>query len=282
MRGNSITFEVTDENRFFDYLCTMTQTLGTQPSQNSFPEALKNWRKLRRLSQMDLALEADVSSRHISFLETGRSKPSREMVSRISDALNLPLALRNQLLAHAGFASRYPSTAWDANEMMPVRDALAYTLERHDPYPAFALDRVWTIFQANEAAKRLFGPLGVEEGSNGLELLMSDALPLAVENWPQVAHHTAQRLRTESAALGGVKELDEASQHLSKVAVGDEHSFKPVIPTVYRMGATRLALFSTLAQFGTPVDLTLDDLKIELFFPADAETKALLLQMAKD
>lgn len=241
-----------------------------------FPDTLRHWRRTRRLSQLALALEADVSARHISFLETGRARPSREMIGRLGTALDLPLTARNQLLTDAGFAALYPGRRWDAVDMAPVRAAMDHMLTRHAPYPAFAVDRLWTILNLNAPAARLFGTLGLETGASLLDLMISDTLPSLIENWPQIAHHTAQRLRTESAAQGGVAELDRTAAHLARVPQPAGETLGPVVPTIYRMSDTRLSLFSTIAQFGTPEDLTLDDLRIELFFPADEETKAVL------
>ena len=262
----TITSQVSDAPLSNAYANPMTQ----------FPQTLKTWRKARHFSQLDLALEADVSARHISFLETGRSQPSRDMIARLGDALHLPLATRNQMLTHAGFAPRYPSRAWDAAEMAPVRAALDHTLHSHAPYPAFAVNRLWKVLRLNAPAEKLFGLLGIVEGGSLLDLITSDALPKMIENWPEVAHHSAQRLRTESAAQGGVPELDAAAELLAKTPAPKEPSLGPVIPTIYQAGPLRLSLFSTVAQFGTPEDIALDDLKIEMFFPADAQTEAAL------
>lgn len=248
---------------------------------NQFPETLKTCRAARRLSQLDLALEADVSARHISFLETGRSQPSREMIGRLGEALQLPLATRNLMLVNAGFAPQYRKRDWDAAEMSPIRTALEHTLTNHHPFPAIAVDRLWNIVRANDMALRLFGLLGISEGSSLLDLVLSDVIPQLIENWPEVAHHSAQRLRMESANQGGIEELERAAETLSKVCKNPVQSQSPVIPTVYRFGDQRLALFSTIAQFGTPVDLALDDLKIELFFPADESTGHALVEIAK-
>ena len=245
-----------------------------------FPQTLKTWRRTRRLSQLDLALEAQVSARHISFLETGRARPSREMIARLGDTLSLPLSVRNQMLTQAGFAMRYAGSSWDDAQMKPVRAALDHMLDNHWPYPAFAVDRLWNVVRINAPATQLFGPLGIQVGASLIDLVLSEQMPDMVENWPEVAHHSAQRLRTESAAQGGVQRLDEAAEQLSKVPLAAPLSRGPVMPAIYRAGGLRLSLFSTIAQFGTPEDLTLDDLKIEMFFPADAETKALLEQMA--
>lgn len=248
---------------------------------NPFSETLKTWRQARRFSQMDLALEADVSARHISFLETGRAQPSREMIARLGDALQLPLATRNMMLTHAGYAVQYRERRWNADEMAPIRMAVEHTLKRHSPYPAIAIDRLWTIVQANEPAEKLFGFIGATVGSSMIELILSDTIAQLIENWPEVAHHAAQRLRIESTAQGGVPEFEHAAAQLSKVPWRPEPAENPVVPTIYRFGDQRLSLFSTIAQFGTPTDLTLDDLKIELFFPADESTDQFLRAQAQ-
>lgn len=232
------------------------------------------------MSQLDLSTEANVSARHISFLETGRSHPSPEMIGRLGDALQLPLTIRNQMLTDAGFAARYPTRPWEAESMAPVRMAVDHMLQSHSPYPALALDRLWRVLQMNQAAKALFGLVGLEGGGSLLELMVSDTLPPVVENWPEVAHGAAQRLRTESTAQGGVPELDRVADQLTRRAGlrRDARATEaaPVLSTVLRMGDMRLSLFATIAQFGTPEDLALDDLKIELYFPADEATKQAL------
>ncbi|MEL6467465.1 MAG: helix-turn-helix transcriptional regulator [Pseudomonadota bacterium] len=245
-----------------------------------FPGILRTWRKARRLSQLELAGEAEVSARHISFLESGRAHPSRNMIDRLSDALTLPLDARNQMLTHAGFAARYPSRAWDTAEMAPIRAAVDHMLTVHAPYPALAVDRLWTILDMNHPAASLFSGLGMGSGDSLLDLMMSDTLPPLVENWPDVARHACQRLRTESAAQGGVPALDRVANHLGAVQGRTQMATSPVIPTILRMGNTRLSIFATIAQFGTPEDVALDDLKVELYFPADATTDAALRAMA--
>ncbi|MEL6452198.1 MAG: helix-turn-helix transcriptional regulator [Pseudomonadota bacterium] len=247
---------------------------------SDFPGTLRTWRKARRLSQLDLAGEAEVSSRHISFLEQGRARPSREMVARLSDALALPLDARNQMLTHAGFAARYPARAWDAADMARVRAAVDHMLARHAPYPALAVDRLWTVQAMNGPAAALFGSVGLVTGGSMLDLMVSDVAPQVIENWPDVAHHACMRLRTESAAQGGVPALDRVADHLGRVPGPRGDATQPVIPTILRVGDQRLSIFATLAQFGTPEDVTLDDLKVELYFPSDAATEAALRQMA--
>ncbi|MEM7744614.1 MAG: helix-turn-helix transcriptional regulator [Pseudomonadota bacterium] len=241
----------------------------------SFPNTLRHWRGLRRFSQLDLAEEAGISTRHLSFLETGRARPSRDMVLRLGETLELPLEARNAMLTAAGFAARYRSSDWTEADMTPVRAAIARTLSNHMPFPALALDRLWRIQQANPAALMLFAPFGIGEGGSLLELMMSEALPLAIENWPEVAHHAAQRLRVESAAEGGIAEFAAAIAHLEAVPRPVHLPRTPVIPTILRQGDVRLSLFATIAQFGTPEDLSLGSLKIELYFPMDEATEAI-------
>lgn len=237
------------------------------------------WRKTRRYSQLDLANEADVSSRHLSFLETGRANPSREMISKLGEALSLPLAVRNQMLAEAGFAARYPQRSWEAEEMAPVRAAVKHLLDQHHPYPAIAIDRHWTIMQMNPAATQLFALLGAGIGSSMIDTLLDPQVQANIENWPEVAHHALHRLRTESASRGGDAKLNDAIQALAKTPAPQQPCLMPVVPTVFRQGDLRLSLFTTIAQFGTPEDLALDDLKIELFFPSDDATEAILKAM---
>ncbi|MEX0311081.1 MAG: helix-turn-helix domain-containing protein [Tateyamaria sp.] len=246
-----------------------------------FANTLRTWRKARRFSQLDLAGEADVSARHISFLESGRARPSRDMIGRLSDALMLPLDARNIMLTHAGFAARYPARAWDADDMAPIRAAVDHMLAAHGPYPALALNGVWTVLRMNPSALVLFGALGVQPGDSLLDLMMSDTPPQVIENWPDVAHHAAQRLRTESAAQGGIAALDRAADHLAAVDAPQEPTAGPVIPITFNTGTMRLSLMATIAQFGTPHDVTVDDLKVELYFPTDEASAGVLKALAK-
>ncbi|NQY95664.1 MAG: helix-turn-helix transcriptional regulator [Henriciella sp.] len=245
-----------------------------------FADALKTWRKARRYSQLELAHEAEVSSRHLSFLETGRAKPSREMIQRLGDALGLPLAVRNHLLAQAGFAARYPQREWSSAEMAPIRQAVDYTLRQHAPYPAIAVDRHWTILQMNAPAEQLLSLIGARVGLSLLDLMLNEPVQAMIENWPEVAQHMVQRLRVESASRGGDPKLDDVIEALAHMPAPETDPVGPVIPTIYRAGDLHLSLFTTIAQFGTPEDLALDDLKIELFFPADEATRVTLESLA--
>lgn len=245
-----------------------------------YSDLLKQWRKQRRMSQLDLAIEADVSARHISFLETGRSRPSPDMIVHLSEVLGVPMDACNQMMRATGFVPRYAATPLDDAAMAPIREAVSWTLDRHAPYPGLALDRLWKIIQLNAPAAKLFAPLGVGEGESLLDLVTNPMMPELVENWPEVAHHTMLRLRAESAAAGGIPELETAIQSLSKHAqMSDDAPTGPAVPTVYCFGDQRLSLFGTIAQFSSINDETLDDLRLELFFPADLESAEWLASM---
>ena len=253
--------------------------------QASFGTELRDWRTRRRLSQLDLGLQANVSARHISFLETGRARPSRPMVIQLCESLEVPRTARNALLSAAGFAPAYRQRELAEDEMAHVRAAVDWTLERHAPFPAFALDKHWTILRANPTAALLLAAANLNEGDCLLDV-MSDTTLMGeiLENPEEVMHHMAIRLRTESAHLGGDPILDEAAERLAK-AVGDhapgiEGPLPPVIPTRYKAGGGVLTFFSTLAQFGTAEDIALAELKIEMMFPADEATRETLLAMA--
>ncbi len=247
-----------------------------------FPQGLKDWRRLRRLSQLRLALEAEVSPRHLAFLETGRARPSRQMVLRLAEVLALPRGDCNGLLAAAGFAAQYPALPLDAAELAAARRAMDWTIARHAPYPALILDRLWVIVAMNDPAQRLFGPAGLLPGVSMLALMATPGLPgQLIENWGEVGHHTLGRLRAESAAAGGIPQIDRAVAALA--ADPDVAAWRPtgggrvVIPAVYRLGQARLPLISTNARFGTAEEVVLADMKIELMIPDGPDAEALLL-----
>ncbi len=247
-----------------------------------YPGLLKEWRKRRRMSQLDLATEADVSARHISFLETGRSRPSPDMILHLSDVMDIPVDARNQMMRAEGFAARFPVTPLDDDAMEPIRDAMEWTLKQHEPYPGMVLDRVWRVVRLNGPAELLFAPLGIKTGRSLLSLVTSPMMAELVENWPEVAHHTVLRLRSESANVGGLPELDAAARALAPFAKAkNERAVGPTVPAVYRFGDRRVSMFGTIAQFSTVTDVTLDDLKIELFFPSDEPTAAFLRSLPK-
>lgn len=253
--------------------------------ETAFGSVLKDWRGQRRMSQLDLGLEANVSARHISFLETGRAKPSRPMVLHLCETLSVPRGARNSFLNAAGFAPVYKSRTLDEKDMAHVRAAVDWTLSRHDPFPAMALDRHWVIVKANRAAQILLMGAGLSEGDSLLTALADPRIMTStLENWQEVAQHMAARLRTESEYLGGDDVLETAAAGLIQALELD--GYKPtaelpaVVPTRYHAGGAVLSFFSTLAQFGSAEDIALAELKIELMFPADDETRNALFQMA--
>jgi DNA-binding XRE family transcriptional regulator len=248
---------------------------------HDFPTALRHWRRTRRLSQLDLASEAEVSPRHLAFLETGRSRPSRGMVLRLAEVMGLPRGDQNGLLTAAGFAPQFPALPLVAEEMAQVRAAMGWMIDRHAPYPALILDRLWRIVALNTPARQLFGPAGFAEGTSLLAAMTDLTLFAAlIENWVEVGHHTALRLKAESARAGGIADLDRAAAVLSAdpgiAAFQPKATGRAVLPTIYRIGDQRLAVFSTYAQFGAAEEVALSDMKIELMFPADASASAIL------
>lgn len=235
------------------------------------------------MSQLDLATEADVSARHISFLETGRSRPSPDMILHLSDVMDIPVDARNQMMRAEGFAARFAATPIDDVAMAPIRRAVEWTLKQHEPYPGMVLDRVWTVVRLNKPAEMLFAPLGIKAGQSLLSLVTAPVMAELVENWPEVAHHTMLRLRSESANAGGLPELDAAAQALAPHAKTQRDRFVgPTVPAIYRFGNQRVSMFGTIAQFSTVTDVTLEDLKIELFFPSDENSDAFLRSLSSD
>ncbi|MGX9354979.1 MmyB family transcriptional regulator [Roseobacteraceae bacterium S113] len=238
----------------------------------SFAETLKSWRAQRRWSQLDLAAEAGISSRHLSFLETGRARPSRGMVLRLCDTLEMPLEARNRMLTDAGFATIYGNRAWSDAQMAPIRQAVERILHSHMPYPGLAIDGDWCVQAFNPSAARLFGQFGVGVGDSLVDLMLSEHLPAVVENWGDVARNVVSRLRVESRAQGGNARLDAAADALAKTARAPRDAPSPVVPITLNLPGGHLSMFATLAQFGTPEDAALEELKIELYFPMDDAT----------
>jgi transcriptional regulator with XRE-family HTH domain len=246
-----------------------------------FAQVLKEWRGRRRMSQLDLGLTANVSTRHVAFLETGRSRPSREMVIQLAEALEVPRPARNTMLNAAGFAPAYRARALDASDMAVVREALDWMVARHDPYPALAIDRHWAVVSANQTATALLGAFGIGVGGSLIDALCEPGRGAQMlENWAEAGHHMLMRLRTESAHHGGDQVLDTAAARLSEDpeirCFTPLAPLAPVIPVRYRAGSAVLSFISTIAQFGTVEDIALADLRIELLFPADEATRDFL------
>lgn len=251
----------------------------------AFGQQLKDWRGRRRMSQLQLALAADVSARHVAFLETGRARPSRGMVLKLGEALDMPLSARNLMLDAAGFNGQFSARPLDSDAMAPVRAAIRHMIDRHAPFPALVFDRHWVVIDANGPAEALLSFLRIARGESLLSVLTEPGRGAElVENWAELAGHFFSRLRIESAHLGGDPVLDLAASQLAQdPALGDVHprsEAPPVLPIRLRIGGGVYALFSTITQFGTASDIALCDLKIEMFFPADSAAETLFRTLA--
>lgn len=251
-----------------------------------FGELLKKWRVVRRLSQLDMSLEADVSAKHISFLETGRAKPSREMVLRLADVLNMPFINQNQLLAAAGFSNQFQKRRMSEEEMRPVRNAITRTMENHSPFPAVILDKHWNVVDANKCGRIMLEQLGVQLGASLLDATVKpDGLRNVIENWPQVHGFLLSRLRIENDYLGGddvlIKAIEVLGNMQPDLRYEDDSPLPPVLPMKICFGEQNISLFSTIAQFGSAEDLALSEYRLELFFPFDDETEVFLTQLGE-
>ena len=265
-----------------------------------FGGLLREWRGLRKLSQLELALQAGISQRHLSFLESGRSRPSREMVLGLSETLDIPLRERNALLTAAGFATLYRERSLQVAEMEPVRRALELTLKHHEPYPAVVVDRDWNLVMQNTASQRFFGLLGdpaviwartcPDGRPNVMRLTFHpEGLRPFIANWELLGPAMLNRLRREAAMLSGPHGLSALLEELlaypgipDQWRIPDwEHPLTPILPMALQKDGLSCSLFTMIAMFGTPQDITVDELRLETFFPADEPTDQLLQQLAR-
>ncbi len=246
--------------------------------ERSFGDVLRDWRQTRRMSQLDLALAAEVSARHVSFLESGRAEPSRAMTLKLAAALDMPKAAANEALRAAGFAAVFPVLPPNAVDLAPVRRAISMTLKAHNPYPGIAINRGWDIVEANECAAALFAALGA--GPNMIEFLIFLGGLDIVENWEETAYLALLRLRSEIGHLGGDNRLQDYASRLAahpRLKGADVSSIdldQAVIPTIFRVGDKRLSVFSTIAAFGSVQEVAASEIRIELMYPANEETAA--------
>lgn len=248
-------------------------------------EQLRAWRGRRRLSQLDLALEADISARHLSFLETGRSRPSRGMLLRLAERLHIPARERNRLLVAAGFAPASPERSLDDPALAAARAAVERVLAAYEPFPALAVDRHWQLVAANAGlAPLLAGIAGhlLAPPVNVLRLsLHPEGVAPRIVNLAQWRAHVLKRLG-EQIDVSGDTVLAALRDELLAYPGGDgdgeeaETMGGVAVPLVLRSEAGTLSFLSTITVFGTPVDVTLSELAIEAFLPADAATAALL------
>jgi transcriptional regulator with XRE-family HTH domain len=262
---------------------------------SDFGPLLKHWRNARRLSQLALSAEAAVSLRHLSFIETGRASPSRAMVLKLAEVLDVPLRERNALLLGAGFAPVYQESEMDAPTLAAVRGALDTILAQQEPFPALVMDRGWDIRYANAGAVRFFdflrdGRTAVSPGPANVlrRMFHPDGVRPLVENWQEVAEALVRRVRRE--AIGGA--TDERARRILDEVLGypgvpeslrsldTSTPVLPVVPIRYACGGRRFAYFSTVTTLGTPQDVTLQELRIECFFPMDDATRSQAHQLA--
>lgn len=249
---------------------------------------LREWRQRRRLSQLELASLADISSRHLSFMETGRALPSRAMLLRLSDRLDVPLRRRNALFAAAGYASIYSERRLDDPALDDARRAMELVLRGHEPYPALAVDRHWNMQSANNALTGLLegvAPALLQAPVNVLRLsLHPEGAAPRILNLGQWRAHLLHRLRQQIATSGDpVLEalLTELSGYPAPVDAGNAPDPAGiVIPLRLMTEAGELSFISTTTVFGTPVDVTVSELAIESFFPADAATAEILRSLS--
>jgi transcriptional regulator with XRE-family HTH domain len=258
----------------------------------TFPSRLVWWRKRRGLSQLQLALAAGCSQRHVSFLELGRTKPSREMVLRLSTALDVPLRHSNELLLAAGYAPVWNETDLGAQILTPIRSALDYILTQQEPFPAVVVDRRWNLLQANKGAVALVGFL-VGPIKPGASLNLADALVAPdvlrphLTNWVDVVRYFLRSVEADAAADGTTETAELLGRLLGYEGVRSAMSPAvplategPVLPMHFQKGDITLRLFTTIATLGTPQDITLQELRIESFFPMDDETRDLFRSWA--
>ena len=254
-------------------------TLITQQPKHELGSFLRYWRQQRGKSQLDLSLDAGVSQRHISFVESGRSVPSRELLLSLAKTLDVPLRERNVLLLASGYAPVYHESSWDAPEMAVVTKVIDLMLRAHEPYPAIVLDRYWNIIRTNDASPRFFGSFvdlsKRRKPRNLLHLMFDpDGMKPFVEDWEEVASGLLQRVYREAAGHVTDKKTFELVEELKKYPGVKELSVArksqaPVLPITFVRGSERISYFSMISTVGLPEDITAQEFRIECMFPAE-------------
>lgn len=256
-------------------------------------DLLREWRQRRYLSQLDLAGDTEISTRHLSFIETGRSVPSRDMILRLAERLEVPLRARNGLLMAAGYAPIFPERPLGDPALAPARRAIDHLLAAHEPFPAIAIDRHWTLVASNEAATRLMGDVDLAllaPHVNVLRLSLHPAgLASRIANLAEWRAHLLARLRRQIDASADPV-LSELARELSAYPVPETPESRGagsapdyagvIVPLQLQTAAGTLSFLSTTTIFGTPVDITLSEIALESFFPADAATGEALRRLA--
>jgi transcriptional regulator with XRE-family HTH domain len=257
----------------------VTTAAATRP-QSPIGEMLRQWRERRRISQLNLSIQAEISTRHLSFVETGRAAPSRDMVLHLAENLEAPLRERNYLLLAAGYAPVYSESALDSPQMAAIRQAVRLVLKAHEPYPAVVVDRRWNVVDANATIALLTAgaaPHLLEPPINVLRLsLHPDGIAPRIVKLGEWRAHLLGRLRREVAVTADPA-LADLYTELCEYPCDDPALDVPapgevVVPLRLRTEAGELSFFGTIATFGTPLDVTVAELSIESFFPADPAT----------
>jgi transcriptional regulator with XRE-family HTH domain len=258
----------------------------------AFGSLLRRWRTSRAMSQLTLATEAGISTRHLSFLETGRAQPSREMVQLLAGMLDVPLGDRNALLVSAGYAPAYGERPLTAPELEPVRRALEFTLRQQEPFPALVVDGAWNVVMGNEGARRIFDlftdPACDDVNCNVMRTVFHpQGLRRYIVNWEELAECLVHSLHRQVAATGNAAMATLRDELLACPGVPSRWSvpdptvaMPPLVSMQLRKDDLALTFFSMITTLGTPRDVTLQQLKIECFFPADAATEQLARRLA--
>jgi transcriptional regulator with XRE-family HTH domain len=264
--------------------------MARRAARTSVGTLLKQWRERRKISQEALAHQGGVSTRHLSFVETGRAKPDRDLVLALGRTLEVPLRARNELLTAAGFAPIYRETSWEDPEFVQVRHAVDLMLRQHEPYPAMVLDRHWNIIKANEAMSRvmrlfLSDQQALEAGAPNIMRVTyhPKGLRTWILNWEETASAYIQWLHRDLLRTGDARTAALLDELLAFPGVPDkwlsvdlDASTQPFLAMEFRKGDLRFAFFTTIASLGTPYDVTLHELRVESFFPADDQTDVAL------
>lgn len=273
-------------NNFFDW---WTSTMG-KGTNRLCGELLRKWRKARHVSQLDLAMKSRTSQRHLSFVETGRAQAGREMILNVTEALDMPLRARNEILLAGGYAPYFPERPLAAVELGAINTVLTRMLRHHDPYPAMALDGTWNIVMRNETSTRIIKScvsdraltqIAVHGNLNFMRLMFApNGLRPHIRSWAETSRILLARLRREAASYPGspseslLRELREDND-LPVLEFGDA-PLESTIPMTIDVDGCVLRFMNTLTTFGTPQDITLQELRIEMSFPADEATERFL------
>jgi transcriptional regulator with XRE-family HTH domain len=247
---------------------------------------LRHWRQRRRLTQLDLACEAGISGRHLSFVETGRSKPSREMILHLAEQLQIPMRERNMLLIAGGYAPIFPERGFSDSALSAVREAIGLLLESHKPYPAFALDRHWNLVTSNRALPILYegvSPALVTPPVNAMRLsLHPEGLApriLNLSEWRAYAFRRLRRAINLTADPVLVELLREIQSFPEAASPAEPAEDQVIVPFRVRTSVGVLSFFTTIMVFGTPIDVSLSELALESFLPADEETAEIVARL---